>query len=321
MNFGVLTSGGDSPGMNAAIRAVVRQGFAAGVQVFGFTEGYRGLADNEFVRLTGKSVSETIDRGGTILRTARFEAFKEREVQLKCLANLRNEKIDTLIVVGGEGSMRGADCLVELGAGVIGVPASIDNDIYGTDYSIGFDTALNTVIEVLGKLRDTASAHERIFVVEVMGRRSGAIALNAGLAGGADYVCLPDKPATDPGQLKKIVELTEKRFSQGKNHTLIVVAEGAGSAGSVSEAVQAATGREVRISILGHIQRGGSPSALDRVLASRLGAGAVDLAVTGGSGLMIGLVGNALQTTSLKDTFTKSVETDKELLKLAKTLA
>ena len=321
MKIAVLTSGGDSPGMNAAIRAVVRQGISNDHAVFGFVEGYRGLADGEMIELNNRLVSEIIDRGGTFLRTSRYIEFTDYAVQQKAVDHLKRLKIDSLIVIGGEGSMQGAHQLCKLGVRVVGVPASIDNDIYGTDYAIGFDTALNTVVEMLSKLRDTASAHERIFVVEVMGRRSGAIALNAGLAGGADYMCLPGTPAVDPDQIDRISALIERRYELGKTHTLIIVAEGAGSAGEVAGALRATTGREVRVTVLGHIQRGGSPSALDRLLASQLGSYAVDLADDGKSDIMVGLSGRHLTVTPLEETFTKQVNADSGLYQLAKVLA
>jgi 6-phosphofructokinase 1 len=321
MNIAVLTSGGDAPGMNAGIRAIVRHGISRGHKISGFVEGYRGLVDKEKVELDRASVSEVIDRGGTILRTSRYDDFLRPEVQKKAAANLRGAGIDALIVIGGEGSMRGADKLHQHGAAVIGVPASIDNDIFGTDFSIGFDSALNTVISVLSKLRDTASSHERIFVVEVMGRHSGSIALNAGVAGGADYVCLPNRPAAEPEQVKEMTEIVNSRYRRGKTHTLIVVAEGAGSAAEVAEAIHAGTDQEVRISVLGHIQRGGSPSAMDRLLASRLAAHAVDLAGEGESGLMVGLIGGRLTATELPAAFGQKVELDSDLYRLAKEVA
>jgi len=321
MKIAVLTSGGDSPGMNAAIRAVVRQATANNHIVFGFVEGYRGLADGESLELNNRLVSEIIDRGGTFLRTSRYMDFIDHQVQMKAVTNLKSLDIESLIVIGGEGSMAGAHSLCNLGVRVIGVPASIDNDIYGTDYAIGFDTALNTVVAMLSKLRDTASAHERIFIVEVMGRRSGAIALNAGLAGGADYMCLPGTPATEPNQIDQISALIERRYELGKTHTLIIFAEGAGSAGEVAGALRATTGREVRVTVLGHIQRGGSPSALDRLIASRLGSYAADLADDGKSDIMVGLGGGQLITTPLEETFTKKVNADNGLYKLAKVLA
>jgi 6-phosphofructokinase 1 len=321
MNIAVLTSGGDSPGMNAGIRAIVRHGISQGHQIFGFVEGFRGLVDKEKLELDRASVSEIIDRGGTILRTSRYDEFLRPEIQKQAARNLQSAGIDALIVIGGEGSMRGTDALGKNGASVIGVPASIDNDIYGTDFSIGFDSALNTVVAMLSKLRDTASSHERIFVVEVMGRRSGSIALNAGVAGGADYTCLPGTPAIAPEQVKEMTAIVNSRYRRGKTHTLIVVAEGAGSAAEVAAAIHAGTDQEVRISVLGHIQRGGSPSAMDRLLASRLGAHAVDLAAAGKSGLMVGLVGGRLTATELPAAFGQKAALDADLYRLAKEVA
>lgn len=321
MKIAVLTSGGDSPGMNAGIRAITRRAIADHHTVRGYVEGYRGLVDGESVELNNNIVAEIIDRGGTFLRTSRYVQFTDYKVQQTAADGLRKANVDALIVIGGEGTMQGAHQLCKLGIRIVGIPASIDNDIYGTDYAIGFDTALNTVVEMLSKLRDTASAHERIFVVEVMGRRSGAIALNAGLAGGADYMCLPGTPATDAEQIDKISTMIERRYQLGKTHTLIIVAEGAGSAGEVAGALRATTGREVRVTVLGHIQRGGSPSALDRLLAGQLGSFAVDLADDGKSDIMVGLNGRQLTVTPLEDAFTKKVTADSGLYQLAKVLA
>ncbi len=321
MNIAVLTSGGDSPGMNAAVRAVVRKGLAEKAYIHGIYEGFRGLTENEHVPLGHSSVSEIIDRGGTILRTSRYEQFLDRKVRAEALANLHSLKIDTLIVIGGNGSMAGAHQLEKEGLKTIGVPASIDNDVYGTDFSIGFDTALNTVVELLRKLRDTASAHERIFIVEVMGRECGAIALCAGMAGGADHVCLPEIPAMEERQLVQMSEIVERRFRLGKTHTIIVVAEGSGSAEEVGQAIHERTEREVRVSIIGHIQRGGSPSAFDRILAGRLGSRAVDLAIAGESGVMVGLGEGRIRATPLSDAYTKTVKIDADLIKLASILS
>lgn len=321
MKIAVLTSGGDSPGMNAAIRAVVRQGIADGHQVIGFMEGYRGLTDNEGIELTSQAVSEIIDRGGTILRTSRFPKFLEAKVQKKAISNLQKRGIEGLIVIGGEGSMKGAHALAELNFKTIGVPASIDNDVFGTDFAIGFDTALNTVVDVLRKLRDTASSHERIFVVEVMGRHSGSIALNGGLAGGADYICLPDTPVTEPRRLNRIFKLVKERYKRGKTHTLIIVAEGAGPSFQISEAIEAATGREVRLTILGHIQRGGSPTAMDRLLASQLSALAVKMTGRGESDFMVGSGDGKITTIPLIKVTTNKAVVNPDLYELANILA
>ncbi len=321
MNIAVLTSGGDSPGMNAAIRAVVRKGLIEKCRVYGFYEGFRGLTENQSAILNHSSVSEIIDRGGTMLRTSRYDPFKQLEIRARAAANLKSPKMDALIVIGGNGSMQGADLLRNLDVNVIGVPASIDNDVYGTDLSIGFDTALNTVVDMLRRLRDTASSHERIFIVEVMGRECGAIALYSGMAGGADHVCLPETPATGKQQLTQMAALVERRFDQGKTHTLIIVSEGSGSAKEVGSAIHERTGRDVRVSVLGHIQRGGSPTALDRVLAGRLAARAIDLAIAGEFGVMVGIEGTELVTTPLAETYMNTVQTDSELLNLASILS
>lgn len=320
MNIAVLTSGGDSPGMNAAIRAVTRAALSEHGRAYGFLEGFRGLSENDYTALRHESVSETIDRGGTILRTSRYNDFKDPRVQARAAENLKSLNIDALIVVGGNGSMQGAEALARQGVSVIGIPASIDNDVNGSDFSIGFDTAVNTVLENLSRLRDTASAHERIFVVEVMGRECGAIALNAGMAGGADHICLPETPV-DERQITLISAVVEERIRQGKTHTLIILAEGSGSAEPTAKAIMDRTGRDTRFSVLGHIQRGGSPSAQDRLLACRLGVAAVESAEAGKSGVMIGLVGNRTVETPLAETYSVRVQTDPELLRLASILS
>lgn len=282
----VLTSGGDAPGMNAAVRAVARTALDAGCQVIGVSRGYAGLLDASFVPLDPGSVGDIIHRGGTILKTARSQPFTTKSGQERAIKNLRNHEVDGLCVIGGDGSLRGAAVLAEAGVSVVGVPASIDNDLYGTDFSIGFDTTINTVISTLDRIRDTASSHERIFVVEVMGRSSGQIALAAGLAGGAESVLIPEMTWS----LADVVKRIQAGFARGKRHSLVLVAEGAGKAEPVSEEIGRLTGLETRFSVLGHMQRGGSPSASDRILASQLGSFAVRQLLEGQSGVMVGII-------------------------------
>lgn len=309
----VLTSGGDSPGMNAAIRAVVRKAIFHGLEVYGIRRGYAGLINGEFVFMNLGSVADIVHRGGTILHTARSEEFKTPAGQDKAVANLEKYGIQALVVIGGDGSFRGAMALHQRGIRVIGVPGSIDNDIALTDYSIGFDTAVNTVVDALNKIRDTATSHERIFVIEVMGRESGFIALTAGLAGGAESILIPEIPFS----LDEVCQRLKRAHERGKIHSLILVAEGAGRGFEVGQAIQEKTGQETRVTVLGHIQRGGNPTAFDRNLASQLGARAVDLLLEGKSGLMVGMMGGRVVHHPLEATIGRRKEIDRELYELA----
>lgn len=316
MRLGVLTSGGDSPGMNAAVRAVTRKAQTGGHQVLGVMEGFRGLTAGDLAELSVHSVSGIIDRGGTILRSSRFPEFKNHERQQEA-AEICRERLDGLVVIGGNGSQAGSLALHEAGVKVVGVPSTIDNDLAGTDYCIGFDTALNTVIENLAKIRDTASALERVFVIEVMGRSSGAIALTAGLAGGADCVVIPEVDIS----LEQVCEAVASGYRRGKTHILIVVAEGASSAYEMAEGISRAGGYDVKISVLGHIQRGGSPSALDRTIASRLGVAAVDALVAGGSGVMVGVCGTDVVEVQLREALGARRSFDEDMYRMVADLA
>lgn len=317
MKIGVLTSGGDAPGMNAAIRSVVRQTVALGHRSIGFYGGYQGLIDYHYVDFAAGDVAGVIDRGGTILQTTRCHDFMKPEVQAKAAKRLLQNGVENLVVIGGDGTCRGANTLHELGLRVIAIPASIDNDVYGTDMTIGFDTALNTVIENLSKIRDTASALERVFVVEVMGRYSGAIALYSGLTGGADHIFLPGIDY----DIEEICDAIDNGFKRGKNHSLVVVAEGAGSAYDVGQQIKACSGLDVKITVLGHIQRGGAPSARDRFAACRLGSEAAKLLIAGQSGMLVGLHSDSVRTTDFAEVIGRSKELDMELIELARTLA
>lgn len=293
--IGVLTSGGDSPGMNAAIRATVRSAIYHGLEVVGIRHGYTGLLTGDIVPMNLGSVADIIQRGGTILFTARCEEFKTKEGQQKGLQTIREHGIDGLVVIGGDGSFRGAKALTELGVNAIGIPGTIDNDIPCTDFTIGFDTAVNTAISAIDKIRDTATSHERTYVVEVMGRNAGDIALWAGLAGGAESILIPEEPYN----LESIIKKLRHGVERGKRHSIIIVAEGAGKAVEIGERLREETGWETRVTILGHIQRGGSPTAFDRVLASRMGAMAVDLLLSGQGKKMIGIQGGQLVATDI----------------------
>ncbi|API90827.1 MULTISPECIES: 6-phosphofructokinase [Virgibacillus] len=288
--IGVLTSGGDAPGMNAAIRAVVRKAIYHNVEVYGIKYGYQGLMEGNIERMEIGSVGDIIHRGGTILYSARSEEFKTDAGQEKAIEQLNKFGIEGLIVIGGDGSFRGAQKLTEKGYPCIGVPGTIDNDIAGTDFTIGFDTALNTVIEAIDKVRDTATSHERTYIIEVMGRNAGDLALWAGLADGAESILIPEKKE----DFSTVVNKLKRGRKRGKKHSIIVLAEGVGSGFDYGKRIEESTDLETRVTVLGHIQRGGSPSAADRVLASRLGAQAVDLLLEGKAGRMVGIEKNVL---------------------------
>ena len=300
MRIGLLTSGGDAPGMNAAIRAVVRTGTAQGHEMFGIYRGYNGLIEGDIRPLDNRAVSGIIERGGTILRSARSQAFLTDEGQEQAVRSIADHRLDAVIVAGGNGSLRGARCLHERGIRTIGIPASIDNDVSHTAMAIGVDTALNTVVDSLNRIRDTAVSHERAFVIEVMGRSSGYIALMGGLAGGAELVLMPEKPES----LVEIVREVKTGIETGKRHSILCVAEGfqptegvpkGVSAGkAIAAHLEADAGIETRLTVLGHLQRGGSPSAFDRILACRLGHAAVTWCGEGRTGEMAGLVGQEI---------------------------
>lgn len=287
-HIGVITSGGDSPGMNAAVRGVVRAALARGVQVTGFLHGYKGILLGEVVPMDSIAVGGIINRGGTILRTARCLEFREKAGREEAVANLRKQGIQGLVVIGGDGSLTGARCLhEEFDFPVMGVPGSIDNDISGTDFSIGFDTAVNNSLDAIDKLRDTAYSHDRVFVVEVMGRANGFIAVEVALSGGAEAVLIPEVPFS----LLEICDQLRQSFERGKRSSVIIVAEGAARASDVRDFIQKNTGYEARYSVLGHMQRGGSPTSFDRVLALRLGSAAANRLISGFRGEMAGVDG------------------------------
>ncbi|MBC7333301.1 MAG: 6-phosphofructokinase [Actinobacteria bacterium] len=314
--IGILTSGGDASGMNPTIRAVTRYAIYKGLEVVGFYEGFKGLIENNCVTLNLNSVGGIVDRGGTILYSARSEFFKTREGQLKAIENLKKNCIDGLVVIGGDGSFRGAHDLHLQGVKVVGIPATIDNDIPGTDYSIGFDTALNVIKDLISKIRDTATSHDRIFVIEVMGRSSGIIAVNAGLACGADYILIPEIEV----DLIKIAEAIRKH-REGKRHILILVAEGAAKAEDVASSIKLLVGHEVRVSVLGHIQRGGSPSALDRILSAQFGEKAIDVLLEGKSDCMVAIQGTEIKIVDFDYVFENRKDVDRNLYNLAHILS
>lgn len=311
--IGILTSGGDAPGMNAAIRAVVRKSSYYGIEVYGINKGYLGLLNSDFEKMDLSSVDDIIHRGGTLLKTARCEEFKTEEGQMKAVKNLKAHGVEGLVVIGGNGSLTGAVALIQKNIPTIGIPGTIDNDLPFTDYCIGFDTAINTVVEAVNKVRDTATSHERIFVIEVMGREAGHIALYAGIACGAESIIVPEVEYNIDTISNKVMA----GYKRGKSHSIIIVAEGAASAYDIGFKIKAKTGFETRIIVLGHIQRGGIPSAFDRILASELGAKAVDLLKGDIGGKMVGFVKNELVVTDIQKILNNKKPLDLRLYNLA----
>lgn len=313
----VLTSGGDAPGMNAAIRAVVRMGLDKGLRVMGIQRGYSGLINGEISEMNRSSVADIIQKGGTILRTARSDEFRTEAGREKAAKVLKVFGIDGLVVIGGDGSFTGARLLSKLGVATVGIPGTIDNDLAYTDYTLGFDTAVNTVMDAINKLRDTSSSHERASVVEVMGRDCGDIALYAGIAGGAESVILPEKGYDE----NVICQMILKGKQRGKLHHLILLAEGVGGAGELAKNIQQVTGVETRATILGHIQRGGSPSAFDRILASRMGARAVEVLLEGKSARVIGIRGGQITDDDIDEALAMPRTFDEKLYDIVRGLA
>lgn len=309
---GVLTSGGDAPGMNAAIRSVTRAAIYNGLEVIGFRRGYEGLLDGDGIPLTVSSVGGIIHRGGTILRTARCERFMRPEGVREGLQRLKDYDIDALVVIGGDGSFHGAYELHKLGFPVVGIPGTIDNDMAGTDCTIGFDTACNTALQCIQKLRDTASSHERLFIVEVMGRSAGFIALETAVAAGAEFVLLPE----DPFDFDTLVKRLQYAKGRGKAHSLIVVAEGVMPAAELANRLKDNASYDARIVVLGHIQRGGTPSSFDAVLASRLGGGAVEALLRGDYGTMIGRINGKIVASPIQVAWEEKKPLDEDMIEL-----
>ncbi len=319
--IGVLTSGGDAPGMNAAIRAVVRACKYYNITSIGITEGYEGLINNDMIDLGPRSVKNIINQGGTILKTARSEQFRTKEGRKQAYDHLKENEIDALVVIGGDGSFTGANIFhQEFDVPFIGVPGTIDNDIFGTDYTIGYDTALNTVVDAVDKLRDTATSHNRVFFVEVMGRDAGFIALNSGIASGAQDIIIPEQKDS----VEELCESLERSAESGKNSSIVMVAEGE-QLGGVYEIAKQVKERhqeyDIRVTVLGHIQRGGSPSCQDRVLASRLGIAAVEGLLEGKTNLMAGIRSNKVVFTPIEEAIRKHNEIDTELIKVSEILS
>jgi 6-phosphofructokinase 1 len=317
LRIAVMTSGGDAPGMNACVRSVVRSTIAEGGQAIGIERGYEGLLENAFVPLGLGDVGGVLDRGGTFLGTSRSPRFRTPEGVREAAEILAARGVTGLVVIGGDGSYRGALELDALGAKTVGLPGTIDNDIAGTDQCIGFDTCLNTIAEAVGKIRDTASSHERTFVIEVMGRYSGLLATYAGLACGADCILVPEIP----WNLEDVCSTVAQGVARGKKHSIIVMAEGAGDALELTKLVESQCGYEVRAVVLGHIQRGGPPSAFDRILASRMGHHAVRSIICGDSGVAIGLRRSTMAVYPLSEAAETEHPFRREIYDLARILA
>ncbi|MFO7370342.1 MAG: 6-phosphofructokinase [Bacteroidales bacterium] len=317
--IGVLTSGGDAPGMNAAIRAVVRTGIYHGLEVFGIRRGYQGMIEGDIIPLSAQDVSGIIQRGGTIIQTARCQEFFQYEGRKKAYDQLVQFGIDAVIVIGGDGSFTGANIMSkEFDIPFIGIPGTIDNDLYGTEYTIGYDTATNTVVEAVDKIRDTASSHGRIFFVEVMGREAGFLALRSGVACGAEGILVPE----EKGQLDKLRKYMAERAARKKS-SIIIVAEGDEEGGAIEIAKKIKEEfpeLSIRTTILGHIQRGGSPSAIDRINASRMGSAAVDALLDDQKDIMIGLVNNEIAYVPLNKSVKMDKDVDRNLLRLVDVL-
>ncbi|PIE98611.1 MAG: 6-phosphofructokinase [Polaribacter sp.] len=314
----VMTSGGDAPGMNAAIRAVVRACAYYSTECAGVFRGYQGLIEGDIEPMTARSVNHIVDKGGTILKSARSDEFRTKEGRKKAYENLKKHNIDALVVIGGDGTFTGGVIFnKEYGVKIIGIPGTIDNDIYGTSHTLGYDTALNTAMEAIDKIRDTASSHKRLFFVEVMGRDAGFIALNAGVGAGAEEILIPEE---DLG-LDRMLESLKRSKRSGKSSSIVVVAEGDKSGRNVYELANYVEENlpeyEVRVSILGHMQRGGSPTCFDRVLASRFGVKAVELLIDGKTNLMVGLEGDKVITTDLEKAIKGQCVVDMELVRVS----
>ena len=314
-SIAIMTSGGDSPGMNAAARAVVRTALYEGVKVFGIYDGYKGMLEDRIVELNSQSVSDIIQRGGTFLGTARCPEFKQEETRKEALKILQRHGIEGLVIIGGDGSLTGGSLLSDLGMPIVGLPGTIDNDVWGSDYTIGADTALNTILDAINKLRDTASAHRRIIVLEVMGRKCGWLAMMAGIAGGAEYVLVPEVKY----DLNKICDELKTSYDNGRRYSIVVVAEG--SAVDSGKEIGEKTGIDTRVTVLGHVQRGGSPTAEDRVKASMLGEKAALALLNGQSNIVFGINEGKVVAIDLHDSVNNNKTLDPELVRLARVLS
>lgn len=304
--IGVLTSGGDAPGMNACLRAIVRSGLVQGLEIYAIKDGYRGLIDDDIEKMTRHSVSDILNRGGTCIGTARLPEFKNPDVQKKGVEILKSHGIDALVAIGGDGTYQGAQALHKWGIHTIGIPGTIDNDVASSDFTIGFDTALNTIVDALDKLRDTSSSHQRCTILEVMGRRCGDLAINAGIADGAEMVITSEIGFDE----NKVIEVLKASKASDKKHAIVVITEHITDVHELAKKVEAATGFETRANVLGHMQRGGRPSARDRVLASRMGVYAVELLEAGKGGLCVSEVNGQIKGLPITEVLGHKRETD-----------
>lgn len=311
--IGILTSGGDAPGMNAAIRAVTRVALANGFEVMGIKDGYRGLVEGNYIPMDKSTVSDILNRGGTVLGSARLTEFKDLEIQKKAVQTLQNAKIDAVVVIGGDGSYRGAMALTKLGINCIGLPGTIDNDIPGTDFTIGFDTALNTVVEAVDKLRDTSSSHHRCSVVEVMGNRCGDLAVWAAISCGAEIVITPETGYDELDVLERLRYLDK---AVKKRHAIVVISEKIADVDELARKISQNTGFAGRATVLGHVQRGGSPTPRDRVLASMMGEKAVDLLMDGIGGHCVGMIDNKVTSMPIEEALSSPRHSRKDLYRL-----
>lgn len=317
----IMTSGGDAPGMNACLRAAVRGAVYHGVEIYGIYRGYDGMIEGDIIKMNSHSVSNIIQKGGTILKSARSEEFKTKEGRKKAFENLQKHGIEGLITIGGDGTFTGAKIFYEeYGIPTVGAPGTIDNDLYGTDYTIGFDTAVNTALGAIDKIRDTADSHNRLFFIEVMGRDSGYIAIRSGIGGGAELVMVPETSTS----IKEVISTLQEGWARHKTSSIVVVAEGdeEGNAMEIAEKVKKEISqKDIKVSILGHIQRGGSPSAQDRILASRLGLGALEGLMKGEKNVMAGIINDKLVYTSFEDSISKNKPLNQELIHMVKVLS
>ncbi len=319
-NIGVFTSGGDAPGMNACVRAVVRTGLSLGLNVYGIRYGYNGMITGDISPMQSYSVSNILQKGGTILKSARSEEFMTEEGRKKAYDQLKKHNIDGLVAIGGDGTFTGANIFYEEhGIPTVGAPGTIDNDLYGSDYTIGFDTAVNTALEAVDKIRDTANSHDRVFFIEVMGRHSGHIAVQSGIGGGAELVMVPETSTT----IQDVIDTLNKGRDKEKTSAIVIVAEGdeQGNAHEIANKVMEKLPKlDIRVSTLGHLQRGGSPTSHDRILASRLGLAAVEGLIDGKSNVMAGIIDNEVVYTSFKLAISKSKPIDSELMRLVEVM-
>lgn len=318
--IGIYTSGGDAPGMNAAIRAAARVALYHGLEVRGIVGGYPGMLSKEFVPITQGTMGNILQRGGTILKTGRLPEFHQADVRAKAATNLRASGIDALVCIGGDGSFTGAHLLyLEHQIPIVGMPGTIDNDIYGTDLTIGFDTAVNIALEAIDRIRDTAASHDRLFIVEVMGRDSGFIAVDVGVAGGAEEIFFPENTVT----VDEAIDHIKHGMARGKKSSILIAAEGRkpGRAYDLAEAIRKKAGFDAKVCILGHIQRGGSPTAADRILASRLGSAAVEALRNGECDCMVGVIGGKVVTVPFDQALGKKKSVGRELIELARVLS